>query len=108
MRDNFPTASSSHRRLIIYAFKAKDGRPDWEAFDQYLSTETHNELTDWQLDLREIEILDSLSLGNLIATNARLARGGGRVNLLVKTNSAVERLLHAAKLERLMPMTMVT
>ena len=90
------------RNTTKYVFEASEAQLDWDAFNKFMAAEKKINNNDWVLDLSKVEVIDSLSIGNLIAVNGVISQGGSRVTVAVRKGTNTERVLISAKLDRIM------
>lgn len=55
----------------------------------------------WDLDMRQLEMINSMMLGMLVAFNASVSSRGGRLRMILKKASKVAELIIITKLDRI-------
>ncbi|HOE95218.1 MAG TPA: STAS domain-containing protein [Candidatus Sumerlaeota bacterium] len=73
----------------------------WDELMHYVENTDRSGNYRWDLDLRRIEVINSMMLGLIVGLRARLDARGGNLRVLIAPNSKVEQLLQLTRLDQI-------
>ena len=73
----------------------------YESLVKFYQERVGKGVINWDVNLQQLEIINSIGLGVLVAFNAAVASRGGRLRLILKSDSKLSDLLRLTKLDRI-------
>src|SRR5690242_9918348 len=74
---------------------------NFETLVQFYQDRVNKGVLHWDVSLRNLEIINSVGLGVLVAFNAAVASRGGKLRLILRKDSKITSLLQLTKLDKI-------
>ena len=77
---------------------------DWDPFSSFVRNQINAGIVHWFLDLRKLQLLNSLLIGAIIGMNMVVQSNRGSLHLIVTRDSRISQLINMSKINRIIPM----
>lgn len=80
---------------------------EWNELMEFYQQKIAGGSLHWDLDLRQLDFITSMSLGMIVGLNTSLSTRGGSLRLVMSRGSKVAHLIHLTKLDRIVDVAIV-
>lgn len=88
-------------RLVQISLHSDFQGDHWPELQTYYSGKIQEGYLHWDLDLRELNFINSMMLGHLVSFNKALVGQGGQLRLVLKRDNPITQLIHYARINRI-------
>lgn len=83
------------------------GQTDFENLVRFYQEKINCGVNNWDVDLRQLDFINSTALGILVAFNANVMSRGGRLRLILQKSSKITDLITLTKLDRIIDTSLI-
>ena len=74
---------------------------DWSGLIDFYKQEVNKGVVDWELNLQEVGVINSMFIGMIVALNTSAGAHGGRLAVTCRKDSAVSNQIKTAKIDQI-------
>lgn len=98
---SFTTSYNNDSKTTEVTLSNDLSQKEWNDLLEHYQQKIAGGFLHWDLDLRNLDFITSMSLGMIVGLNTSLSSRGGSLRLVMTKGSKVGHLIHLTKLDRI-------
>ena len=88
-------------KIMAVKLQGDFAHTDWASLIEFYKVEVAKGILDWELDLLDVGVINSMFIGMVVALNTSATAHNGRLTVICRRDSAVSNQIRIAKIDQI-------